>query len=53
VAFPTVIFRTHVCDSMSGGPGADVFSCGEWDDTITDYNLDEGDVKAAADCEDF
>ena len=37
---------------LAGGPGADVFSCGKGEDTTTDYNPDEGDLKAAS-CENF
>jgi Ca2+-binding RTX toxin-like protein len=38
--------------TLTGGPGADVFSCGGGEDTITDYNEAEGDTKTA-DCENF
>ena len=31
-------------DEMTGGPGADKFTCGEGDDTIKDFNPKEGDV---------
>jgi Ca2+-binding RTX toxin-like protein len=37
-------------DTLTGGLGADVFSCRKGEDIITDYNPDEGHVKAA-DCE--
>ncbi len=39
-------------DVLAGGPGTDVFSCGKGEDTTTDYNPDEGDLKAA-NCENF
>jgi hypothetical protein len=32
------------------GAGADVFSCGDGEDTVTDYNEAEGDI-ATPDCE--
>lgn len=31
-------------DELTGGPGADKFTCGEGKDTIRDYNSEEGDV---------
>ena len=31
-------------DQLTGGLGADKFTCGEGNDTIRDYNLEEGDV---------
>lgn len=31
-------------DELTGGPGADKFTCGEGNDTIKDYNSDEGDT---------
>jgi Ca2+-binding RTX toxin-like protein len=31
-------------DEMTGGSGADKFSCGEGNDTIKDFNPKEGDV---------
>lgn len=31
-------------DELTGGPGADKFTCGEGNDTITDYNSKEGDI---------
>ena len=31
-------------DEMTGGPGADKFTCGEGNDTIKDFNPKEGDV---------
>ncbi|MGI0031825.1 MAG: hypothetical protein ACRD97_00975 [Nitrososphaeraceae archaeon] len=31
-------------DQLTGGPGADKFTCGEGNDTIRDYNSEEGDV---------
>jgi hypothetical protein len=47
-----MLIYTHDYGKLTGGTGADVFSCGKGEDTITDYNPDEGDVKAA-DCENF
>lgn len=31
-------------DELTGGPGADKFMCGDGNDTIRDYNEEEGDV---------
>lgn len=31
-------------DELTGGAGADKFTCGEGNDTIRDYNSEEGDV---------
>ena len=31
-------------DTLTGGPGADIFSCGDGFDTITDFNEQEGDI---------
>ena len=31
-------------DELTGGGGADKFTCGEGNDTVRDYNSDEGDV---------
>lgn len=31
-------------DELTGGTGADKFTCGEGNDTIRDYNSEEGDV---------
>jgi Ca2+-binding RTX toxin-like protein len=31
-------------DELTGGKGADKFTCGEGNDTIKDYNSEEGDV---------
>ena len=31
-------------DELTGGAGADKFTCGEGNDTIRDYNSKEGDV---------
>jgi hypothetical protein len=31
-------------DELTGGPGADKFTCGEGEDTIKDYNPKEGDI---------
>jgi hypothetical protein len=31
-------------DLLTGGPSADKFTCGEGNDTIKDYNPEEGDV---------
>ena len=39
------LFSNGNCnDELTGGPGADKFSCGEGNDTIKDYNPKEGDV---------
>jgi hypothetical protein len=37
-------------DENSGNGGADIFSCGDGEDTVTDFNEAEGDI-AAPDCE--
>jgi hypothetical protein len=39
-------------DTSTAGPGANVFTCGDVEDTIIDHNPDERDIKAA-DCENF
>ena len=39
-------------DLLTGGKGANRFTCGGGEDTITDYNEAEGDTKSA-DCENF
>lgn len=31
-------------DELTGGAGADKFTCGEGNDTIKDYNEEEGDL---------
>ena len=31
-------------DQLTGGPGADQFTCGLGDDTVRDYNPEEGDI---------
>jgi Ca2+-binding RTX toxin-like protein len=39
------IFSSGNCnDELTGGSGADKFTCGEGEDTIKDYNSKEGDV---------
>jgi hypothetical protein len=38
--------------TLTGGPGGDVLSCGGGEDTITDFNAAQGDIKGA-DCENF
>ncbi len=37
-------------DQSTGNGGRDIFSCGGGEDTVTDYNEEEGDI-AAPDCE--
>ena len=39
-------------DILTGGEGANRFICGAGEDTITNYNETEGDIKMA-DCENF
>ena len=39
------LFSSGNCnDVLTGGPGADKFTCGEGNDTIKDYNPKEGDI---------
>jgi Ca2+-binding RTX toxin-like protein len=39
------LFSAGNCnDVLTGGPGADKFTCGEGNDTIKDYNPKEGDT---------
>jgi Ca2+-binding RTX toxin-like protein len=39
------IFSAGNCnDELTGGKGADKFTCGEGNDTILDYNPKEGDI---------
>ena len=39
------LFSSGNCnDELTGGPGADKFTCGEGNDTIEDFNPKEGDV---------
>ena len=39
------LFSAGNCnDVLTGGPGADKFTCGEGNDTINDYNPKEGDT---------
>jgi Ca2+-binding RTX toxin-like protein len=39
------LFSSGNCnDELTGGPGADKFTCGEGNDTIKDYNPKEGDT---------
>ena len=33
-------------DQLTGGGGADTMICGPVEDTVTDYNPDEGDIVA-------
>jgi Ca2+-binding RTX toxin-like protein len=37
-------------DQLTGGGGADILVCGSGEDTVTDYNPDEGDI-VTPDCE--
>jgi hypothetical protein len=37
-------------DNDSGNGGRDIFSCGDGEDTVTDFNEEEGDI-ATPDCE--
>jgi Ca2+-binding RTX toxin-like protein len=37
-------------DQSTGNGGRDIFVCGEGEDTVTDYNEEEGDI-ATPDCE--
>ena len=37
-------------DTLTGGPGADEFDCGDGTDTVTDFNEEEGDT-AEDNCE--
>jgi Ca2+-binding RTX toxin-like protein len=39
-------------DTNTGNGGRDIFVCGDGEDTVTDYNEAEGDIKTA-DCENF
>jgi Ca2+-binding RTX toxin-like protein len=39
------LFSAGNCnDELTGGKGSDKFTCGEGNDTIKDYNSEEGDV---------
>jgi K+-sensing histidine kinase KdpD len=40
----TLLSSGNCNDELTGGPGADKFTCGEGNDTIKDYNPKEGDV---------
>lgn len=40
----TIASTGNCNDEMTGGPGADKFTCSEGDDTIKDFNPKEGDV---------
>ena len=40
----TLLSSGNCNDEITGGPGADKFSCGEGNDTIKDFNPKEGDV---------
>jgi len=38
-------------DILTGGPGTDIFICGDAIDTITDFNLTQKDTIPESDCE--
>jgi RTX calcium-binding nonapeptide repeat (4 copies) len=40
----TLASSGHCNDELTGGRGADKFTCGEGNDTVRDYNSEEGDV---------
>ena len=40
----TLLSSGNCNDELTGGAGADKFTCGEGNDTIKDYNSEEGDV---------
>lgn len=46
----TYIISGEGDDRNTGNGGRDVFVCGDGEDTVTDYNEEEGDI-ATPDCE--
>ena len=40
----TLLFTGNCNDELTGGKGADKFTCSEGNDTIKDYDSGEGDV---------